>query len=259
MYFIDVQGTLIDDRRHLPLPGAREFIARLNETGTPYLVVTNNTKRPSAEFLAYLGSIGFAIDAAPYLDALTMLERVLPAQGGVAAYGTEGFVAQVAATGYRLDYETPRSVLLSVGTPYDGDTFARIVGFLTAGATLFGMHETTLYVQDGRRYPGVGALLRMFAFAADVPYRVVGKPSELFYTEALRRLRNFAPEASFSDVTMISDDYAGDLTGAAALGMRTALVLTGKTGPDDPVVQRLRSEGGGGLVYNDVTNVLREE
>lgn len=255
MYFIDVQGTLIDDAAQRPLPGATAFIARLNRDAVPYVVVTNNTKRPSHIFLEYLRSSGFAIPAERYLDALMMLERKV-AKGGVAAYGSDAFLAQLESLGFRLDYERPETVLLSVRPDYDSALLAQMIGFLSAGAGLVGMHDTTLYVHGGKRYPGVGALLRLLSYAADVPFSVVGKPSKEFYAEALRLLRDQVPGTGFDAVTMISDDYAGDLTGATELGMRAALVLSGKVRPEDALAARLRSEESGVVVYNDVSKIM---
>ena len=255
MYFIDVQGTLIDDKAHEPIPGASAFIERLNRDGIPYVVVTNNTKYASADFLNALHSKGFAIPSSHYLDALMLLETEVP-KGKVAAYGGEVFLAQLDAMGYGLDDEVPETVLVSVGADYDAETFAEMIGFLMNGAKLVGMHDTTLYVKNGKRYPGAGALLRMLAYAVSVPFTVVGKPSEAFYAEALRRLRLQRSDAAFGAVTMISDDYAGDLAGAAALGMKTALVLSGKVRPDDALAARLRSEESGVVVYNDITEIM---
>ena len=255
MYFIDVQGTLIDDAAQEPIAGAADFIDRLNRAGIPYLVVTNNTKRASIDFLAYLHSRGLAVPPSHYLDALMLLETKIPG-GRIAAYGGDVFVAQLQAMGYTLDYDVPETVLVSVSSDYTADDFAQMIGLLMNGAELVGMHDTTLYVKRGKRYPGAGALLRMLSYAASVPFTVVGKPSEAFYTEALRRLRLQQQDATFETVTMISDDYAGDLTGAAALGMRTALVLSGKVRPDDALAARLRREETGVVVYNDITEIM---
>ncbi len=254
MYFIDVQGTLIDDRAQRPIPGAVAFIEALNRDRIPYLVVTNNTKRSSRDFLAYLQGLGFPIPQEHYLDALMLLEREVP-KDGVAAYGSQGFLAHLETLGYVRDYEKPKTVLLSVRPDYGAEDFVQMIGFLADGARLAGMHDTTLYATPHGRFPGVGALLRMLAYAASVPFTVVGKPSEAFYGGALRRLRLQCPDAAFSSVTMISDDYAGDLTGAAALGMRTALVLSGKVRPEDALAARLRREESGTVVYNDITEI----
>jgi len=235
MYFIDVQGTLIDDDDRLPVRGAKSFIDGLNAGGIPYMVITNNTKKPSGEFLAYLNGIGLEIPGERYLDPLMTLEATLP-KNGVAAYGSEAFLEVLGTLGYRFDYEQPKSVLVAIKEDFDAEEYARMIGFLLGGARLVGMHETTLYAKNGKRYPGVGAILKMLEFATSVGYDVVGKPSGAFYAEALRRLRLQAPVAAFEDVTIISDDLKGDLIGAKALGMKTVFVLSGKYRNADEIV-----------------------
>ncbi len=238
MYFIDVQGTLIDDAQRLPVRGAAAFIDDLNASGTPYMVITNNTKRPGKEFLEYLNGVGLAIPAERYLDPLMTLEATLP-KGGVAAYGSGPFLELVASMGYRLDYERPQSVLIAIKEDFSAGEYAQMIGFLLGGARLVGMHETTLYAKDGRRYPGVGAILKMLEFATSTGYEVVGKPSRAFYGEALRRLRQQAEGAEFKDVTIISDDVKGDLVGAKELGMKTVFVLSGKYAAAEEIVPLL--------------------
>ena len=130
-------------------------------------------------------------------------------------YDSETFLAQLDAMGYVRDYSAPQTLLLSVRADYGADDFAQMITFLMNGARLVGMHDTTLYATQEQRFPGVGALLRMLSYAAAVPFTVVGKPSEAFYGEALRLLRTQCSDAAYEGVTMISDDYAGDLTGAS--------------------------------------------
>lgn len=49
---------------------------------------------------------------------------------------------------------------------------------------IIGMHETSTYSKDGKRYPGVGAIMQMIKFATNKEYNVVGKPSFNFYDKA---------------------------------------------------------------------------
>lgn len=253
MYFIDVQGTLIDDATRRPIPGAVEAIARLNAKGIPYIILTNNTKMPSGDFLAHLNSLGFQVESTHYLDALTMLSRTLPAGTRIAVSGTSAFKELLETSGYRLDDRAPEAVLVSVTSTYDAGEHAALVEHLMRGAHLVGMHETTLYAAGGKRYPGTGAVLRLLAFAASVPYSVVGKPGGAFFDVALEQLRAQAPSATFGDVTMISDDLFGDLAGAKTLGMRTVLVLSGKVRPGDGLTQRLPAQQRPAMVYNDIS------
>ena len=230
-FFIDVQGTLIDDIHKRSIPGSIQFIDALNEKNIPYVVITNNTKRK--DFLEYLQSLGFAIQKQNYIDPLEVLQEVLDVER-VAPYGVPAFIDIVASMGYAIDYTAPEAVVLSVKANYTFDEFAQIDEFLLQGAKLFGMHQTSLYAHHGKRYPGVGALLEMFAFATKVEYEVVGKPSRLFFQKALKKIGG-----DFRDVTIISDDPQGDLEGAKRLGMKTVFVLSGKFKSADEIVPRL--------------------
>ncbi|WP_353661947.1 HAD-IIA family hydrolase [Hydrogenimonas sp. SS33] len=235
---IDVQGTLIDDRDKSPIPGAVETIKRLHEAGVPYVLVTNNTKQESARFREELRKKGFVFDDEQYLDPLMVLDGKVP-PCPVAAYGTPEFLEVLQKRGYRLDYGRPEAVLVAIKPDFTNDDYAGMIEAVLKGARLVGMHETSIYAKNGRRYPGVGAILRMVAFATGSGYEVVGKPSPAFYEEALARLRRQRPGLTFSEVTMVSDDLLGDLVGAKKMGMQTVLVLSGKIASVDEVREHL--------------------
>jgi NagD protein len=224
---IDVQGTLIDDRDKLPIPGAIEVLEILNKNRTPYILVTNNTKRESDDFKAYLRSLGFTFGDDNYLDPLMVLQDMLPPTS-VAGYGSPEFLELLQKRGYRLDFENPEAVLLAVKENFTNDEYAQMIEFVLGGARLIGMHETSIYARNGRRYPGVGAILKMISFATGADYDVVGKPSEPFFEKVLELLRHREASITFADVEIVSDDLIGDLMGAKRLGMKTALVLSGK-------------------------------
>lgn len=256
MFFIDVQGTLIEDNTKQPVRGAVAFIDHLNTHAIPYMVITNSTKNPSDEFLGYLHSIGIAIPKEHYLDPLMLLERYIRKGEKVAAYGSEPFLRVVESMGYLLDYTLPDVVLVAIKEDFTPDEYAQIIEFLLAGARLIGMHETTLYVKNHKRYPGVGAILKMLEFATSVPYTVVGKPSTPFFEEALRRIRLQKGDIGYGDITIISDDMRGDITGAQALGMRGVFVLSGKIRSAEEILPSLNPSEYPAAVYTDIQEVL---
>ncbi len=255
MYFIDVQGTLISDDTRLPIRGAVEFIDRLNQTQTPYMVITNSTKHTSDEFLRYLQRIGLNIPATHYLDPLMVLERSLQKSDKVAAYGSAEFLNVVTSMGYTLDYETPSAVLVAIKENFTNEEFAQMIEFLLRGAKLIGMHETSLYAKNGKRYPGVGAILKLLEFAASSSYTVVGKPSVEFFGEALNRLQVQNPSTTFERVTIISDDVRGDLIGAQRLGMKGFLVLSGKYRDAQEIIPFLDEDEIPHGVYADIGEI----
>lgn len=255
MYFIDVQGTLISDSDKSPIRGSIEFIDMLNDKGIPYMVITNNTKKSSEDFYSYLKSIGFNFEFSSYLDPLMLLESRVE-KGAVAAYGAPEFLEVLKAMGYTLDYENPKTVLLAIKEDFSADEYAQMIDFLLSGASLVGMHETSIYAKNNKRYPGVGAVLKMLEFATSVSYDVVGKPSVSFYNEALNILKSQGVSAEFEDITIISDDVKGDLGGAKEMGMKTFFVTSGKYKSEAEIVPFLKPELRPDHTYADMQEIL---
>ena len=258
MYFIDVQGTLISDNDKTPIEGSIEFITMLNKTSTPYMIVTNNTKKSSKDFYNYLQQIGFDFDFSKYLDPLMLLEsKVL--KDSIAAYGANEFLSTLKQMGYTLEYKNPKTVLIAIKEDFSADEYAQIIDFLLSGALLVGMHETSIYAKNDKRYPGVGAILKMLEFATSTSYEVVGKPSNSFYAEALKKLQlQTDTKITFQDITMISDDVKGDLGGAKQLGMKTIFVTSGKYKTSQEIVPFLDESKKPDFVYANMQEILEK-
>jgi len=226
-YFIDVQGTLIDDKEFKPLPGALEFVHFLNKKKVPFILLTNNTKKPSEEFKNYLKKLGFEFEN--YLDPLMVLDEVI--QTPVAAYGNDKFV-EIIKNKYKTDYENPTNIVLGIKL-YSNDELADIIEKILNGSKLIGMHKTSLYHKNNKRYPGLGAVLEMLKYATHKDYEVVGKPSIKFFQRASDILG-----VNFDKITIISDDLYGDLVPAMELGMEGVLVLSGKIKSEKEITKK---------------------
>lgn len=227
MYFIDVQGTLISDNDKSPINGACELIERLNQKQIPYVVITNNTKIKSNEFLRVLKDKGLAIKDGAYIDPFCVLNKTI-SPCPVALFGASEFITTMQNIGYTQDFKSPRAVLIASWDKFSFDDFATINELALKGVQIIAMHETSIYKKNGRLYPGVGAIASMISYATGAKFSSIGKPSIGFYSAALELLKAQNPQAKFSDITIISDDATGDLYGAKELGMTTTLVLSGK-------------------------------
>lgn len=257
MYFLDVQGTLISDEDKSPIEGSIEFIDRLNTQNIPYMVVTNNTKKSSKDFYTFLNSLGFNFGFEKYLDPLMLLESRVE-KSTVAAYGAKEFLETLKSMGYSIDFKNPKTVLVAIKEDFCADEYAQMIEFLLSGAKLVGMHETSIYAKNSKRYPGVGAILKMLEFATSSSYDVVGKPSVAFYEEALKRLQLQASDAAFEKITMISDDVKGDLGGAKEMGMETIFVTSGKYKTQDEIVPFLQESLKPDFVYANMQEILEQ-
>ena len=218
-YFIDVQGTLIDDKNFLPLNGAIEFIDELNKKNIPFVLVTNNTKKEPSKFIKYLQDLGFKFNKNQYIDPLMIIKDELR-DVVLKPYGNEKFI-DIIKNNFKVS-NNPEALILGIKI-YSPEEISEIIEILLRGAKLYGMHKTSLYVKNDKRYPGLGAILEMLKYATGKNYQVFGKPSKKFFNEAAKKMG-----LSFDKITIISDDLYGDLLPAKALGMRSVLVLTGK-------------------------------
>jgi NagD protein len=257
LYFIDVQGTLISDADKTPIAGSIEFLNMCNEKNIPYMVVTNNTKKASHDFYNYLNSIGFEFGFEKYLDPLMLLESKVEKQS-VAAYGAEQFLETLQTMGYKLDFNNVKTVLIAIKEDFTSQEYAQMIDFILGGAKLVGMHETSIYAKNDKRYPGVGAILKMLEFATSCKYEVVGKPSVAFYNEALKRIKNQNPDICFEDITMISDDVKGDLGGAKEMGMKSIFVTSGKYKTAKEIVPFLDDDLKPDFVYKNMQEILEK-
>lgn len=247
-FFIDVQGTLIDDIDKKPINGACEFISYLNSENIPYVVITNNSKHRSEDFIEELRQKGF--DIKNYIDPFSILKEVLKSKR-VAAFGTDKFLAVLGEMGYELDFENFDSLIVSIKQDYTNEDYAKMIECAFKTDNLIAMHGTSTYSKDGKRYPGVGAIMSMIKFAVNKDYEVVGKPSFEFYEKA-RALINL----DFKEITVISDDMIGDLLGAQTLGMKTNLVLSGKTKSKEEITTTLDKNELPNEIFNNMSEIL---
>ena len=265
MFFIDVQGTLIKDSDKSLIQGACELVSWLNLKQIPYLIITNNTK--DLNFLENLRKKGLEIKENAYLDPFFVLkERLKPCK--IAAFGADEFKKALCELNFTLDYEGPQALLVASYDKFSFDDFALMIELIKRGVRLIAMHETSIYKKNDKSYPGVGAIMQMLKYATNASYEVFGKPSAAFYESALKMINlqilgenssNFAKNSqkgvnfsknvaknsansaknsanlkensspvNFSDILIISDDFKGDLLKAREMGMKIALVLSGK-------------------------------
>ena len=249
MYLIDIQGTLIDDKKREPIPGAIEFIDDLNKKKIPYTLITNNTKFSSDEFKSYLRGLGFSFDDKAYIDPLMCLKSHV-GNKTIAAIGNDNFIEALKEQGYVFS-KNPDFLVISLKENLSYDDMATAVETIQNGAKLIAMHATAIYAKNGRKYPGLGAIVKMLEFATSTHATIIGKPSRTFYEKAMSMLGSKDPK----EITVISDDPIGDLIGAKEIGMKTVLVLSGKYEKAKQIIPFLKPEERPDMIFNSVAEI----
>ena len=78
-WLMDMDGVLV--REEQPIPGAAEFLARLRELGTPFLVLTNNSIYTPRDLAARLRASGLEVPEQAIWTSALATARFLHASG----------------------------------------------------------------------------------------------------------------------------------------------------------------------------------
>lgn len=218
------------------LEGATRFVSRIPRSRR--LFVTNNPIRSPENVALKLSQMGFAdIDESQVLTSAEATASWLAQQNPGFRYyavGAGGLHEALVKEGTE-DTLSPDYVVVGEGPGIDFDTLTTGINLvIDRGAQLVSTNPdaTVDATLDGQHVvvPGGGALVAPFEVATGRKAIVIGKPEPLLYEMAMRRLG-----AEPADCVMVGDRPDTDILGAQRLGMRTALVRTGRFPPGEPL------------------------
>src|SRR5579862_4653084 len=237
---LDVDGVLHVSGE--PIPGAVDAVRRLRSAGHRIRFVTNNTVMSRRELAEMLRGMGFTLE-----------DDELQTTGGVAARVLQGKrVLALTMPGILDDLEGLELIGMNadavlVGGADESEEPGRIYSYLNlnraflelvAGAELYCLHRNRWWQTTSGPRLDAGAMVAGLEYASGIEATVLGKPSPEYFAAALEAL-DADPEMAW----MVGDDVEGDIGGAAAAGLRTVLVRTGKFRPDDLDHTRISPDG----------------
>lgn len=213
-YLVDLDGTLICDRK--PLPGAASLLGALADR---FVLVSNDSEHTPAQLATMLARIGLRIDGDRILlagtSALDMIarERHKPR---VMLVGSTALRRYGRSLNLEITDRDPDVVLVARDRRFGFGKLTVVANAVREGAELMVANpDLTHPGRAGSIVPETGALMAaILACTGPVPYRVVGKPEPFLYERALEIL---GVEAA--DAVMIGDNPRTDGAGAEALGM----------------------------------------
>lgn len=225
-YLIDMDGVLVAGRA--ALPGAREFIARLERAGRKYLLLTNNPIYTPGDLSYRLGKAGISIEPEHIFTSAMATARFLESQrgrGGTAyVIGENGLSEALHHSGFILTDHEPEYVVLGETHAYNLDHITRAIRFLVAGAKFVATNPDVAGPTEDGIAPANGAMAALMEAASGVKPFFVGKPNPLMMRTAL----NFLGVHSEHTV-MIGDNMDTDIIGGVQAGLETILILSGVT------------------------------
>jgi HAD superfamily hydrolase (TIGR01458 family) len=196
----------------------------LREAALPFRLLTNATQRSRRTVRERLSRLGFPVADDEIFTAPMATRRILEARGSPPTLFLATPDALREFEGIPTDRQSPRCVVVGdMGEAFDYGALNEGFRALMRGADLIAMVRSRYWERGDGLALDAGPFVAALEYATGVVATVAGKPEAAFYRWALSDL-GAVPETA----AMIGDDVEFDLTGAAALGMRTILVRTGK-------------------------------
>jgi HAD superfamily hydrolase (TIGR01458 family) len=223
-FLIDLDGVLTIGNR--AINGAREAIDLLTEKKIRFRCVSNTTRACRKTIADRLTRLGFDIPesslftpplaAIAYMNAAGKRRCMLVSTGDVHKdFEHTCVLNEGAATDYVV-----------IGDAGDTMTYRRLnAAFcaVNAGAEIIALEKDRFWMSPDGLMLSAGPFVAALEFATGKTATVVGKPSPAFFEMALKDMKVRPDQAA-----MIGDDILTDIAGARSIGMKAALVRTGK-------------------------------
>ncbi|EIC20415.1 HAD-IIA family hydrolase [Thiorhodovibrio frisius] len=241
-FLLDAYGVLLDDTG--PLPGAADFLARLDAAGKPWLIVTNAASRLPQQLAADFTAKGLALDAQHLLTSGMLLQPYFARHGLQGAscllLGPPSAQGYVTRAGGRLieDDQDAEVVVIAdqngVRWPEDFNRALNLIMRRQAGGEsihlLLCNPDLIFPCAPGAFSLTAGAMAVMLetvlnAHHPDQPiaFERLGKPCRPIFDQARQQLGVQRP-------VMIGDQLGTDIRGGLDAGLDAVLVGTGLAG-----------------------------
>jgi NagD protein len=224
----DMDGVLVHEEE--PIPGAAEFIAALTATGRPFLLLTNNSIFTPRDLRARLHRSGIDVpEDAIWTSALAtaqFLDNQRP-EGSAYVIGEAGLTTAMHEIGYVLSERDPEYVVLGETRTYSFEAITTAIRLIEKGARFIATNPDVSGPSVNGPIPATGSVAALITKATGVQPYFVGKPNPLMMRSALNRI-----DAHSETTVMVGDRMDTDVVAGLEAGLRTILVLTGSTRPE---------------------------
>jgi NagD protein len=220
-YLIDIDGVVLKDEQ--ALPGARELVAWLVESGQRFLFLTNYPSQTPADLAGRMGSSGIDVPPKHFFTSAMATAEFLDKQAGprrrAFVVGEGALVHELYKIGFTISETDADFVVLGETRHFNFEMIQRAAALIQRGARFV---ATNPDVAGPAGRPSCGAFAAPIERITGKSPFYVGKPSAFMMRAGLRHL-----EAHSAEACMVGDNMETDIIAGVQTGMTTVLVLTG--------------------------------
>jgi NagD protein len=227
-WLTDMDGVLVHEEH--AIPGAAEFVGALKASGRHFLVLTNNSIFTPRDLRARL--LGSGIDVpedAIWTSALATAQFLADQrpEGTAFVVGEAGLTTAMHDIGYVMTDRDPDYVVLGETRTYSFEAITRAIRLIESGARFIATNPDVSGPSQQGTLPATGSVAALITAATGRAPYYVGKPNPLMMRSALNRI-----DAHSETTVMVGDRMDTDIVSGLEAGLRTILVTTGSTRPE---------------------------
>lgn len=222
-YLIDMDGVLVKGRALIP--GADDFIHRLQDSESKFLILTNNPLYTQRDLEHRLKAAGLNVPAENIFTSAIATARFLQSQrpnGTAFVIGETGLTQALHEVGYVQTDTKPDYVVLGEVNNYNFESITRAVRLINDGALFIATNPDATGPLESGVVPATGAMAALIEKATGKPPFFVGKPNPLMMRSAMRYLGVHS-----ENTVMVGDRMDTDIVAGVMSGLETILVLSG--------------------------------
>jgi NagD protein len=228
-YLIDMDGVLVKGKTMIP--GADQFLTRLRESKTNFLILTNNSRFTPRDLSYRFSMAGLTIPPETIFTSAMATASFLHSQrpeGKAFVIGESGMTTALHEVGYIITEHNPDYVVLGETETLNQDLFTKAIQLVINGARFIATNPDASGPSEKGVIPGAGALAALIETASGKKAFYVGKPNPLMMRTAINYLGVHS-----EDTIMVGDRMDTDIVAGVQSGMGTILVLSGITNRED--------------------------
>ena len=227
-YILDLDGTTyLGDQL---IEGAKTFIELLQEQGSSFLFLTNNSSKHPRQYLEKLSHLGISVPLEKIFTSgmatALLLKQIRESHGWQRLFvlGTPALEEVFIENGFEIDPLNPQVLVLGFDTTLTYEKLWKFCSFVRQGLPYLATHADLNCPIPGGYMPDAGAIIALVKASTErEPDIIVGKPNRIIIEMAAQQLG-----VPISSLVMVGDRLYTDIALGASSGITTVLVLSGE-------------------------------
>jgi len=226
LFLFDLDGVFYRGKENRVPLGGSKIVAAIRSAGKKLLVLTNDSTDTVETVRSRLAESGISVGTEEILSSASLTADYLLSRHGPVSYyliGESGLASEMRRRGHRrTEGEAADFVVVGLDRHFTYDKLDHAARVVRNGASIVATHTARLYMYEKGPAVATGPIAKALEYATGKKAVVIGKPSALMFTMALRKAGCTTEEA-----VMVGDQVETDIEGATRAGIDAILVTTG--------------------------------